>query len=117
MVKHNGIKILLILAIGIFQNGNAQTGMSRFFGASETEIYGANATHEEGHSRPSQIILDKKHSNEKTQNSSKNIPMNNEIRYRDQYHIKHPSSNKSWKKLYNRNKQLKKFMKNYEKPQ
>jgi len=88
---------------------------SRFFGASETEVYGANATHEEGHSRPSQIVLDKKHSNEKTQNASKNIPMNNEIRYRDQYHIKHPSSDKNWKNLYNRHKQLKKFMKNYEK--
>ncbi len=41
--------------------------------------------------------------------------MNIEIRYRDQYHIKYPKSNKNWKNLYNENKKLKKFMKNYEK--
>ncbi len=83
----------------------SQDERSRFFGASLTEIYGANASHEEGHSRPSQIVLDKKHPNEKSQNPSKNIPMYNEIRYRDQYN----KNDDSWKELYKRNKRLKNF--------
>jgi len=62
---------------------------------------GATGSHEVGHNEPDQIKLDKRRPNELKQKSNKNIPFNNEVKFRRQYNKKNPKKgNSNWEKPY-----------------
>jgi len=74
---------------------------SRFEGASKEETLGATGSHEAGHNEASQINLDKKQPIETKQSPKKNIPFNNEVKFRRQYNKNNlKKGNYNWEKPY-----------------
>lgn len=81
----------------------AEGSGERFAGASETETYGAVGTHEVYHNEKKQINLDYMKPDELNEQSpSKNLPINSEVNFRQEYHEKNPGQKNAgpWKEPY-----------------
>ncbi|GIV28897.1 MAG: hypothetical protein KatS3mg027_2711 [Bacteroidia bacterium] len=80
----------------------AEGSGKRFEGASYEETLGAVGTHEVYHNEPEQVKLDRKQPNEMQQKPSKNLPINSEINFREEYHKNNPGlpNEKTWKQYY-----------------
>jgi RHS repeat-associated protein len=76
----------------------------RFENASEEETYGTVGTHEEAHHEPDQIKMDIAVPNEMNQDRNATVPLNDEIKFRNQYHQAHPNlrNTNTWKAGYQR---------------
>jgi hypothetical protein len=68
----------------------AEGSNKRFEGASYEEALGTVGTHEEGHNQAKQIKLDLKIPKETKQDPAKNVPINSEVDFRQEYQGKHP---------------------------
>lgn len=98
--QYEAIAMLLSLKKAIETDIKEGSG-SRFEGATKEEVVGATGSHEKGHNDPEQIKLDEKKPNEKKQDPSKNIPFNNEVKFRRQYNEKNTKSgNPNWEEPY-----------------
>lgn len=84
------------------QKARKEGSGQRYENADENEVYGAVGSHEEGHNNAVQIPLDQVETNELKQDPKKNIPFNQEIQFRNEYHEKYPDKpNKdTWQKPY-----------------
>ncbi len=81
---------------------NALSDGRRYDGATKDEAEGSIGSHEVDHIDPEQIELDKAtNTDEEMQSPSKNKPFNSEVKFRREYHKKHPNKGKkNWEEPY-----------------